>query len=61
VPNVPHKLEETSKTFEKMKRPQKSFVKIVSTSRFEKEIHIAPPIKQKVPETFAAISNVNRL
>jgi hypothetical protein len=50
VSYVSHTLEETSKTYEEMKMTVEKLCKIVSTSTFEEEIHIAPLIKQKIPK-----------
>ena len=50
MPYVSQTLEETPKTYEMMKMSVEKLRKIVSTSRFEEEIHVAPPHKAKNPE-----------
>jgi len=42
VPYASRALEETSKTYEEMRMIVEKLCKIVSTARFEEEIHIAP-------------------
>jgi len=60
--HVSHTLEETSKTYEEMKMTIEKLCKIVSTSRFKEEIHIAPSQSKKSQKpSFAANSNLNRL
>ena len=50
MPYVSCTLEETSKTYEVTKMSVEKLCKIVSTSRFEEEIHILPHKAKKNPE-----------
>ena len=50
MPYVSCTLEETSKTYEVTKMSVEKLRKIVSTSRFEEEIHIVPHKAKKIPK-----------